>query len=117
MATNEVFEDADHIYGAVPVGTLSGDPVVLGQIPGVAQIDRDSSGKATIARRGMHKLTVNGVDGGGNSAVAAGDILYHTQADTIKLSKKATGVRFGYAGPDQAITSGASAIIDVIVGY
>lgn len=115
MATNEVFEKADTLYEAVPSGTLSGDPVVVGQIPGVALIDRDADGKATITRRGAHLLSVKGIDGGGNSAVAVGDILYHTQADTPKLSKKATGVRFGYA--DEAVTSGATATIRVIVGY
>lgn len=115
MATNEVFEDADTLYETVPSGRLSGDPVVVGQIPGVCLIDRDASGKATITRRGAYLLSVKAIDGGGNSAVAVGDIIYHVEADTPKLSKKNTGVRFGYA--DEAVTSGATATIRVILGY
>lgn len=117
MATNEVLEDADNIYITVPSGTVSGDPVAAGQITGVAQIDRQADGKATITRKGMHKLSVKGIDGSGDSAVAEGDIIYHTVADTPPLSKKATGKRFGYAGPGQAVVAGATTTIDVILGY
>lgn len=115
MAINEVYEKADTLYETVPSGKVSGDPVVVGQIPGVCLIDRDAAGKATITRIGAHTLSVKGIDGGGNSAVAVGDILYYTEADTPKISKKATGVRFGYA--DEAVTSGATATIRVILGY
>jgi len=115
MATNEVYELADTLYETVPSGRLSGDPVCVGQIPGVCLIDRDASGKATITRVGAHLLSVKGIDGVGNSAVAVGDILYLTEADTPKISKKATGVRFGYA--DETVTSGGTATIRVILGY
>ena len=115
MATNEVYDNADTLYESVPSGKLSGDPVVVGQIPGVCLIDRDANGKATIVRRGAYNLSVKGIDGSGNSAVAVGDILYYTDADTPPVSKKATGVRFGYA--DEAVTSGATATIRVILGY
>lgn len=115
MAINEVYEKADTLYETVPSGRLSGDPVCVGQIPGVCLIDRDVNGKATITRRGAHTLSVKAIDAGGNSAVAVGDILYLTEADTPRISKKATGVRFGYA--DEAITSGATATIRVILGY
>lgn len=117
MATNETLDQADTIYGTVPSGKVSGDPVVLGQVPGVCLISRDAAGKATITRTGMHKISVKGIDQVGNSAVAEGDILYYTGADTPPVSKKNTGVRFGYAGPGQAVTSGATATIDVILGY
>lgn len=115
MATNEVLEAADTIYGPVPSGKVSGDPVVIGQMPGVALIDRDAAGKVTMTRIGSHNLSVKGIDGGGNSAVAIGDIIYYVEADTPKLSKKATGVRFGYA--NAAVTSGATATIEVVLGY
>jgi hypothetical protein len=65
----------------------------------------------------MFQLSVKGIDGSGNSAVSEGQILYYTEGDTPPLSKKATGVRWGYAGPGQAVTSGATSTIDVIVGY
>jgi hypothetical protein len=64
---------------------------------------------------GVFQLSVKGVDGGGNAAVAAGDILYYVDADTPKLSKKATGHRFGYAL--DAVLSGATTSIRVKVGY
>lgn len=115
MAINEVLDRADTLYVAVPSGKLSGDPVVSGQIPGVALIDRDAAGKVTMTRVGSYNLSVKGIDGGGNSAVAIGDIIYYTEADTPKLSKKATGVRFGYA--NAAVTSGATATIEVVLGY
>ena len=117
MATNEVFDHGRTLYVPVPSGKLSGDPVVMGQVPGVAQIDRQADGHLTMKRDGMHKLPVKGIDGSGNSAVVGGDILYYTEGDTPPISKKATGVRFGYVGPDQAVASGATATIDVIIGY
>jgi len=99
----------------VPVGAgiESGDPVVVGGITGVALVDRDSDGYAVIRRKGVFNLEVNGVDGSGNSAVAIGDSIYYVTGDTIKLSKKATGVLFGYAL--EAVASGASATIKVLL--
>lgn len=115
MATNQKRLDGRYINGAVASGTISGDPTVIGQIPGVAQTDRDSDGNATLDTAGTYNLSVKGIDGGGNVAVAPGDILYHTQADTPKVSKKATGVRFGYALA--AVVSGATTTIEVKIGY
>lgn len=98
-----------------PTTPASGDPCVCGQIPGVALINKDTTdSKTTIARDGAFSLSVKGVDGGGNSAVAVGDAIYYVTADTPKLSKKATGVFFGYALG--AVGSGATATITVDVG-
>lgn len=118
MAKNEVFSQADNLQVACtdPATPASGDPVRYGQRPGVCQVAEDTAtGLASVTFRGEHNLSVKGVDGGGNSAVAEGDLIYYVDADTPKLSKKATGVRFGYAGA--AITSGSTATIPVIVGY
>ena len=117
MSKNEVFDDADDLSLAAtdPATPASGDPVLVGQIPGVAQTNERADGKTSITLKGAHKLSVKGIDGGGNSAVAVGDILYYVAADTPKISKKATGVRFGYAL--EAVTSGATATIRVKVGY
>ena len=115
MAKNTIFTPGESLELPVPALTLSGDPVVLGQLPGVAQNDRQADGNATVALVGVHDLPVKGIDGGGNVAVAPGDILYLTFADTPKISKKATGVRFGYAL--EAVTSGATDTIRVSVGY
>lgn len=115
MAKNRVHERSTPLDLAVPSGTVSGAPVVTGQIPGVALTDRQSDGRATVQGDGVFSLSVKGIDGGGNSAVAEGDILYHTVADTPPVSKKATGVRFGYAL--EAVGSGLTATIKVKVGY
>jgi len=98
-----------------PATPASGDPVIAGQTPGVALAAEDAAGLTTVALDGDFTLSVKGVDGGGNSAVADGDILYYVSADTPKISKKATGVRFGYARG--AVNSGATASIRVQVGY
>jgi len=98
-----------------PTTPASGDPVINGQVPGVALNAEDTAGNTTVALDGDYNLSVKGVDGGGNSAVADGDLLYYVSADTPKLSKKTSGVRFGYARA--AVTSGATATIRVQVGY
>jgi predicted RecA/RadA family phage recombinase len=81
-----------------PTTPASGDPVLVGQIPGVALVAEDAAGLTTIALDGAFALSVKGVDSSGNSAVAVGDAIYYQTGDTPKLSKKATGgVLFGYA--------------------
>lgn len=98
-----------------PATPASGDPVRCGQTPGVALTAERADGTTTVAEDGVFSLSVKGVDGSGNAAVADGDILYYVDADTPKLSKKTTGVRFGYA--KGAVTSGGTATINVEVGY
>lgn len=117
MATNEIFEDGDNLslVCSDPTTPASGGPVVVGQIPGVAQTDERADGTTSVVMKGVFDLSVKGVDGSGNSAVAVGDIIYYVAADTPKLSKKATGVRFGYAL--EAISSGGTDTIRVKLGY
>lgn len=117
MAKNMVFENGTKFSAAAtdPATPKSGDPVLIGQIPAVATTNERSDGTTSVDTAGVWSLSVKGVDGGGNSAVAAGDILYYVAADTPKLSKKNTGVRFGYAL--DAVTSGSTATIRVKVGY
>ena len=116
MALNRVRARGRQLQLPVASGKVSGDPAVSGQIPGVCLTDRDStSGKATLQLDGVFDISVKAIDAGGNSAVAVGDILYYTAADTPQVSKKATGVRFGYAL--EAITGGNTDTINVKVGY
>ena len=117
MAKNMVFADGTKLslVASDPATPKSGDPVVIGQIPAVSVTKERTDGTTSVDTEGVWLLSVKGVDGVGNSAVAAGDILYYVAADTPKLSKKATGVRYGYAL--QAITSGATATIRVKLGY
>lgn len=114
MATNMI-RDEGKILALAIASISAGDPVVKGQIPGVALTDTDGDGNVTVQTRGVFDLSVKGVDGSGNAAVAIGDILYYTAGDTPKLGKKTTGVRFGYAL--EAITSGSTDTIKVAVGY
>lgn len=118
MAKNIIHEEGDQLYRLVTVpasGALSGDPVLCGQKPGVALTNQDAANYATVKFDGTALLSVKGVNGSGNVAVAAGDILYYVSGDTPPVSKKATGVRFGYAA--EAIASGATAAIRVDLGY
>ncbi len=100
-----------------PATPASGDPVIVGTIPGVAETAEaeggNSAGETTIATEGVFNLSVKGVDGGGNSVVAVGDKIFYVIADTPKLSKKNTGVLFGKALG--AVTSGATATIPVML--
>jgi len=74
---------------------------------------------ATVATEGVFELSVKGITtGGGNGAVAEGDILYWVPLETPQLSKHSDGTnakRFGYAL--EAVDSGATATIKVLVGY
>lgn len=117
MAKNRVYAQTNTTYPNLPVpaSTLSGAPMVVGQIPGVMMADADAANTGVMQRDGIFNLSVKGIDGSGNIAVAIGDILYYTAGDTPKISKKATGVRYGYALG--AVTSGATATIPVQVGY
>lgn len=110
---NEIYHDADTIPAAI-AGATAGDPVVLGQIPGVALITTDADGNTVLKRTGAYDFSVEAADANGTSAVAIGDILYYESGGTPVLNKKTTGVRFGYAL--EAITSG-TATIQVAIGY
>lgn len=115
MATNIEFSDVAHltVIASHPTTPTSGDPCVMGQIPGVALIDEDSDGQVVIAREGVFNLAVVGADGSGNAAVSRGDILYY---DAGEVNKDVTnGVRFGYAM--DPVSSGATTTIRVLLGY
>lgn len=100
-------------------GALSGDPGRFGDLPFVALTDiakgGNPAGKCTAQFAGVAEVSVKGVNGSGNSAVAEGDVIYYVDGDTPKLSKKATGTRYGVALA--AVTSGSTATIRVRIGY
>lgn len=121
MAGNIVFEDGNQLslVCSDPATPASGDPVLIGQIPAVALTAERADGTTTVKRNGTATLSVKGVTtGASGSAVAVGDILYYVPANTPKLSK-ASGdsgaIRFGYALG--AVNSGATASIEVAIGY
>lgn len=117
MATNIVFEEGNQLSLACtdPTTPASGDPVLIGQIPAVALTAERADGTTTVKTNGTATLSVKGIDGSGNSAVAVGDLLYYVTADTPKISKKSTGVRFGYALA--TVGSSSTASIEVKIGY
>ncbi len=117
MAKNRVYAEGRRLSLAAtdPATPAAGDPVVVGQLPGVALTAEDAAGNTSVDLGGVYNLSVKGVDGAGNSPVAVGDLLYYVTADTPKLSKKNTGVRYGYALG--TVGTGATATIAVKIGY
>lgn len=110
MATNRVFADARKLSYAVPSGVSSGDPVMIGAMPGVALTDRDDEGFATVDHGGAYRLAVEATEG----AIAVGDVLYF-QSVGDPLDNDDGGDHFGYAL--QAVASGLEASIPVKLGY
>lgn len=109
MAINEVYSNDDSFPIAVPAGVISGDPVAVGEIVGVAITDRGTDGKTVLRRRGTFSLTVTG-------AIALGAPVYAVVAAGLVTSLTATvgtNIRFGLAGAAQAATGK----IPVILGY
>jgi predicted RecA/RadA family phage recombinase len=97
-----------------PASPVSGDPVRIGNMTGVALEDMVAATGLCTVHVGsfVASLSVKAVDGVGNSAVEIGDALYYVDADTPKLSKKSSGYFFGYA--NGTVSAGATATIDVI---
>lgn len=114
MAENRVYEHARIMDVTVthPTTPTSGDPVRFRHRVGVALINENSvTGKTVVDFEGVYDLSVKGIDDAGNVAVAAGDDLYYTDADTPPISKKESAY---YAGKAlEAVSSGATATIRV----
>lgn len=104
MATNEVFRHADHITLPVPTGTKSGDPVKVGSLIGVAQIDRDADGNATVWRKGAYDLTVV------EAVVSVGLPLYVAGDGATRITSLTTtataNTLFGYSLATKGATTG-----------
>jgi predicted RecA/RadA family phage recombinase len=83
---------------AVPINQVEGgDPVVCGQLVGVANYDALQATDSVVATtRGVFMLSVVGVNAGGNVAVAVGDQLFIDPA-TAQIDKKVANVPFGIA--------------------
>lgn len=99
-----------------PTTPSSGDPVRFGERTGIALTDESEGGNTTGETTVYFgpcvvDVSVKGVDGSGNSAVAVGDSIYYVDADTPPLSKKASGYFFGFAM--ETISSGSTDTIQV----
>lgn len=75
MAKNIVFEDGDNLSLPVIAGTLSGSPVIVGMLVGVAVTDRRSDGTATVK---IGAVITAAVTATGN--ITAGQPIYITSA-------------------------------------
>lgn len=119
MATNIVFQPGykQSVVCSSPASPVSGDPVRYGNMTGLALTDEGEGGNIsteTTVEFGPYvaDLSVKGVDGSGNSAVAVGDALWYVDADTPHLSKKSAGYFYGIAL--EAVDAGATATIQVL---
>jgi predicted RecA/RadA family phage recombinase len=115
MARNRRYEDGKQFPVTVPSGVVSGDPIVVGTLPGVAVVDRRSDGTATCDFAGVYDLSVKGHDGTANAPIAEGATIYYNSGATPKLNVQVAGVRFGYALTP--VVSGATTTIPVKIGY
>ncbi len=118
MATN-IVRDPSYIRSVVvsdPTTPTSGAPVRYGERTGVALTNEGEGGNGateTTVHFGSFSgnFSVKGIDGSGNSAVAVGDAIFYVDADTPKLSKKASGYFFGFA--EATVGAGSTATIEV----
>lgn len=120
MALNKIKDIerwVDSVVCSDPAIPASGDPVRYGLLTGVA-LNAESTANNPTGYTSVDfgprvwNLSVKGVDGSGNSAVAVGDSLFYVDADTPKLSKKAAGYFFGIA--QEAVGSSLTATIKVL---
>lgn len=113
--TNERQRNVHEITGVCthPTVPAAGGPCRIGGITGVAKSAKDAGGNTVVAIDGIFQLSVKGTTGS-SSAVAIGDKLYYVDADTPPVSKTTSGNFIGYALA--TVGSGATAIIDVLVG-
>lgn len=109
MATNKR-QDGRILELAPSGGASSGDPVVVGEIAGVALVDIANGASGAVEIRGVFDLAVHGHDGTANAGVAVGDAIYH---DGTELNKNTSGTLFGYALG--TVAAGATTTIPVLL--
>lgn len=100
MALNEIYSPGRRFPIAVPVGVVSGDPVAVGSIVGVAQTNRHSDGTVSLDSAGVYELTVTG-------AITLGAPVYAVIGAGLVTSLTATvgtNTRFGTALSAQGAT-------------
>lgn len=105
MAKNRVYESGDALSVAVIAGTVSGSPVIVGMLPGIALTDRDANGNASV-RFGEGAYNVSVVAA---RSVTVGQPIYITSA-TYALSDAAGAGKQLFGHALQAKSSGTSTI-------
>lgn len=92
MAKNRVYEDGKQLYLPVIAGVVSGGPVIVGMIPGVALTSRDADGFATVQTDGVFNVSVTG------AIASVGLPVYITSATGALVVAPGAGIQlFGHA--------------------
>ena len=127
MATNDAYQPGNRLSlpCSAPATPKSGDPVLVGDLPGVALLDEGAGGNdaanTSIQTDGVWKLLVRGENAAGTgTALTVGQKIYYdaamSDAGGAHLNADATnGKYFGYVL--EAVASAATARVNVKVGY
>jgi predicted RecA/RadA family phage recombinase len=93
MAKNRVFEHGKQLTLPVVAGVVSGGPVIVGMLPGVALADRDANGNATVqVGDGVFTVSVTG------AIASVGLPVYITSATGALVVAAGVGIQlFGHA--------------------
>lgn len=102
MAKNQLYTHNDHIAITADKDYKSGDPVVIGQYAGVAQIDAKKGAKVTIWLDGSWNLDVAG-------AVTVGQPVYLKSDGTLTATASGSKL-FGIANADKPTGTGPAEI-------
>jgi predicted RecA/RadA family phage recombinase len=105
MAKNELFGEAENLNLPVNAGTVSGSPVIVGMLPGVALTNRDAAGNAMVTTEGAYNVTVTG------TIANIGQPVYITSATYALGVAPGVGIQcFGHA---LAVKGAAAGVIPV----
>jgi predicted RecA/RadA family phage recombinase len=110
MAKNRRYASGKQLTLPVIAGVVSGGPVIVGMIPGVALTSRDSAGNATVQTDGVFDVSVTG------AIASVGLPVYITSATGALVVAPGIGIQlFGHALATKA--AGAAVIPVRIAQY
>lgn len=105
MAKNFVFADGIQLTLPVIAGTVSGSPVVVGMLTGVALTNRDASGNAVVKLNGCANVSVTG------AIASVGLPVYITSATYALVVAPGAGIQlFGHALATKGAGAGTIAV-------
>jgi len=111
MADNLIMQHGKNITLPVASGIDSGEPVVVGDLHGVATTDRSTAGYAAVdLGPAVYDLSVTATSSTGNAAIEIGDPVY-INPSTFALTNDASKKFFGHAL--EAVAAGATSTINV----
>ena len=109
MAANEVYNDADSLVLPVASTVVSGAPVIVGSLVGVAlvkaTIGEDGNYYTTVKFEGVFRLTVTGT-------LAVGAPVYITSAGALNVTASGNTL-FGYAIKPKAASGAGEAFVKI----